>query len=293
MPLLATHSLHDKNDNITHAIIAIHGLNEDIFGTYSNIISAMGNMTNTVIVVPWFHKTAVSDTEWCQNRNISTSMIWYRNDTWTIGGDSERYVSQANPNNFSRTSSFLVLDTLFGDLTQRNMFPSMQRVVFSGFSAGGQMINRYSWASTIGSSLGDKSSEQLSVNVKVRFIVSDGSSYLYLSPFRPSPSCRTMEDTGRLHECDSSTYYDTIHSYTKRYLSSGDSPVVAGINRARDINSPDESLLGPIIALTSCNEFDQWKYGTPMTGLKGEGYSYLQRFIEDPELVTVHNTVFR
>lgn len=298
--MLATHSLRNRNENITKAIVAIHGLNENVFGTFNDVVAALGNSsTNTIVVVPWFHKVSVSGIEWGNSCSISSSMIWYRNDSWTIGGDSERYPSAVNQSIFHRTSSFYVLDKIFDDLASTASFPSIGRIIYSGFSAGGQMINRYSWASTVGNKFELKHPN--SNYVHVRFIVSDGSSYLYLSPLRPSTSCCAMKDTGNLHSCSEFTLYTTIHSYNDIIMSGSNNHSVDAVKMlsskiqfyGKTTDAVERLSNTPVLEITTCNEFDQWKYGTPMSGLRGEGYSYLQPFVDDPGLVLVHNQKFR
>ena len=55
------------------------------------------------------------------------------------GGDSKA--------SYVAFSSYDVLDAIFEHFSahRRDLFPALTGVVFSGFSAGGQMINRYSW----------------------------------------------------------------------------------------------------------------------------------------------------
>ena len=53
------------------------------------------------------------------------------------------------------------------------------------------MVARYAWANTI--SLTKDSDSEIET---FRYIISDPSSYLYLSPERPNPSCIPLYDTG-------------------------------------------------------------------------------------------------
>lgn len=73
-----------------------------------------------------------------------------------------------------RVSSCAVLDELKSRL--KTAFPNLESIVYSGFSAGGQLMNRYAYTSTS------------APDTSVRYITGGPSSYLYLSNERPNQS---------------------------------------------------------------------------------------------------------
>jgi hypothetical protein len=98
----------------------------------------------------------------------------------------------------------------------------LQQVVLVGFSAGGQTVHRYAWATSYGSpppptvsssssgSRGISSSSSSSSSggggeggggPRVKFVVADPGSYLYFDAKRPAPSCRPLNDTGPKWRC--------------------------------------------------------------------------------------------
>lgn len=58
------------------------------------------------------------------------------------------------------------------------------------------MLNRYAWASDVGSS----------VPSKVRFVLGDASSYLFFDSRRPDSLCRPLHDTGVEAVCSTFGY---------------------------------------------------------------------------------------
>lgn len=99
-----------------------------------------------------FYRRSVKSEDWVDDPhydlNIS-SLFWYSNSSWISGGDASQQGYDAF-RNFVPYSSFNVLDDIYhlldGELG-RSLYPKLTGVTYVGFSAGGQMINRYSWVS--------------------------------------------------------------------------------------------------------------------------------------------------
>ncbi len=72
-------------------------------------------------------------------------------------------------------------------LASNGAFPNLQMMSMAGFSAGGQMTNRYSLAPTWGGPLQPSTNPS---NVKIRFLMGDAGSHFYLNTLRPAVSCR-------------------------------------------------------------------------------------------------------
>jgi hypothetical protein len=305
LPVLATHNIRNASNDVTHAIIAIHGLNENALKTFLDASSALGNRTDTVVIVPWFHALSVPGTSWDPQCGSSSSIFWPVNSTsWLAGGDCDHTAKDGT--HYRATSSFAVLDELYHELQNPVLFPSLRSVTYVGFSAGGQMVNRYAWASDVGGKFSDHALagdtdgestldadlvESLSARrdpaLSVRFVVADASSYLYFDQLRPSPSCNDMNDTGPEHTCKSFTAYTMIEPYAGARTSYSGSGIKATVGSEWDYESPR-------LALTSCRTFNEWKYGTKFPPrMRAEGYSYLQRFIDNPTLVRRHTEMYR
>ena len=135
----------------TRAIIVCHGTSLDA-AEYFNVVRKNLNdyLGNCVVIAPFF---AESDSD------PDTNQLF-----WSSGW------SQLNKSDASlayRVSSGEVLDKLIEHLY--TYFPSIEGVILSGHSAGGQLINRYSACSQ---------------DTRNRYLVSAPSSYLYLNGYR-------------------------------------------------------------------------------------------------------------
>jgi hypothetical protein len=205
VPILATHDVGIVNTDVTSAIVAVHGLNENVIGTFTGVIASLRNRTDIIVIAPWFHRMPVLGNSWSPRCDLPESISWSKNSSWVGGGDNIHEYD--NTTGAIGASSFSVLDSLYRTLSMKMFFPSLQRVTFTGFSAGGQMVNRYAWATKVGRRGHSNSSK---TGLAVRFIVSDASSYLYLNSLRPAPSCTPLEDTGLLHKCEEFKWYTTI-----------------------------------------------------------------------------------
>jgi len=124
------------------------------------------------------------------------------------------------------------------------VFPHAKRISLVGFSAGGQVVERYAWASSVTKSDADSEVET------IRYIVSDPSSHLYLSAERPAPGCIPLYDSG----------YSTSTDHTYCSIFSSSSRVVPNID--------------------TCSDYDTWKYGLT-TFEDTTTYSYFASFAQD------------
>jgi hypothetical protein len=82
----------------------------------------------------------------------------------------------------------------------------LRQIVLVGFSAGGQTIHRYAWATSYGTPpptppATDGTTSSRRGPPAIKFVVSDPSSYLYFDSRRPAPSCRPLNDTGPSWKC--------------------------------------------------------------------------------------------
>lgn len=203
------------------------------------------------------------------------------NASWISAGDPYETNNLAPD---TTLSSYDILDSFFEHFTQRSLYPALRRVSYVGFSAGGQMINRYAWASKLGRTLtsnsnsNSDSSDDDSAAADVQFIISDASSYLYFTSERPSVACRGSYDTGPSHTCAAFTPYYTLNERPRPYAPQ----IIANISSS---SSAAE--------YTPCKEFDTWKFGTTNMPGAAQGFSYLQPFLDDPSLNDEHTYWYR
>ena len=188
MPLYSSQPLETILPEVTTAIIAIHGLNGDAYNPFCEIFDSLSTYAeNTenkyIIIAPLFSESEVNGLTWSGNQNdVNKTSVYWSSSSWMSG------INDAN----NATSSYDCLDELLSHVMNTTSYPSMSKVVVTGFSAGGQTVNRYSWASSV--SAVDQ--------INLRFVSSDASSYLYLNSSRPDTAeCTPLNDTGTSFDC--------------------------------------------------------------------------------------------
>ena len=170
------------NKNIRTALIVVHGLSGDANEYFCTALDALGQTKDLLVIAPWFGDEQLTSEEWGGAVPSGLGSTHWTTSNWMSGG-----IASPKPAKF--TSSFDALDAVVERLTDGAAFPSLSRVVVSGFSAGGQMVNRYAWA------MGADPSPT------VAFAFSDPGTYLYLDPTRPAASCIPLRDTGAAANC--------------------------------------------------------------------------------------------
>ena len=195
-PLFASSSLSPTaapDATVRQAVVFIHGAAGDANVYFCDGFAAAAKAApGTLVIAPWFGKEQLTAAEWTGRAAAGPLGSAFYASTpaggvgWLGGGDN------AGPVPF--TTSFDVLDAIvntLGAARAEGRFPSLERVVVNGFSAGGQMVSRwavFSPPSFVG-------------GLPARVIAADGSSYMYLDATRPAPPCSPLYDTGTDHSC--------------------------------------------------------------------------------------------
>ena len=154
------YSIDIPNSNLQQAVIVIHGMNRNADDYYSYIEQAAKTeniFDQTLILAPQFK--AIDDTP------IDNELYWSASG-WKKGFKAK---------NGNRTPSFQVIDTLVDKIN--SLFPNIKHITLVGHSAGGQFVQRYA-------ALSEKENT-LRSDLKIRYIVANPSSYLYLNSERP------------------------------------------------------------------------------------------------------------
>ncbi|WP_053201310.1 alpha/beta fold hydrolase [Herbaspirillum hiltneri] len=164
--IYANNSLAQDNDSITRAVILEHGVKRDgdrYFETgLAFLRKARLDPAQTLLLTPNFltEGDALSDNK----------MALWRGDNWMQGQDSTH--------GKTGVSSFRVFDDIAAYLGS-GRFPALKEIVFIGHSAGGQLMQRYAVL--------NNSDEKLKqAGIKVRYVISSPSSYLYFDNNRPA-----------------------------------------------------------------------------------------------------------
>jgi pimeloyl-ACP methyl ester carboxylesterase len=174
-----TYSLAKKNEQITRALVFVHGIKRDADNHFRTALAAAflaGRLNDTVIVAPRFasnRPTLENEAGNCKDVLAADEANWIceaqRPDTWRTGGAEV---------GADKLSSFDFMDEILRNLARKEIFPNLKTIVVAGHSAGGQFVNRYEMLNQIHEKLG----------VPVSYVVANPSSYAYVNALRPTAS---------------------------------------------------------------------------------------------------------
>ena len=171
LPYYSNLSLNQVHDDTKLAVVVLHGASrnaDDYYDRMYAIVNGVG-MDSTIIIAPQFLRTGDLD-----DHNLSEDVLYWTSTTnWTAGYTSGNTSDHNRP---FTISSYSIMDTLLYRLAMNN--PILNQMVFVGFSAGGQFVNRY-----VG---GNDVTERIfqEFNLSIRYIVGSPSSYLYMNDER-------------------------------------------------------------------------------------------------------------
>lgn len=105
----------------------------------------------------------------------------------TLGWPVDRWAGGEPASTPAPLSGFDAVDAILAKLADRTLFPKLDTVVIAGFSAGGQIVQRYAV-------VGNGEAALTKVGIATHYVVSDPSSYLYFTADRPvaNASCATV-----------------------------------------------------------------------------------------------------
>jgi len=162
-----THSLDIRNENITRALIVIHGTNRDADNCFRTALAAAflaGALDDTAVIVPRI----------ASNNGGCRDMLAPAEVSYSCGGDSWR--SGGVSASSDKITSFDFVDEIMHKVARPQAFPNLRKIVLAGHSAGGQFVTRYEMANRIHETLG----------VPISYVVSNPSSYAYFDNARPA-----------------------------------------------------------------------------------------------------------
>jgi hypothetical protein len=351
VPILSSIDLQGSDEcKVKTAVVAIHGLGEDVALPFLSIVAAVNEAHSTrfdlntvAVIVPWFHAKQVSATEWGDEPPFSNTprplskevrSVYWSNSSWISAGNSESGIVSPKESSESAKagfSSFEILDVLHAILSNAERFPLLEQITFVGFSAGGQMINRYAWATDVGSP-GYKATDFLDSWKGMHAGLAEEDLLGFTAPTdlplpplqRPArdgdPSSATSTGTGRsesevavrfiVSDASSYLYFDARRPDTSTCSDGKDTGAdhscalfptykYDAISAAADSSSSSfgvqeaDSSNAHVTAVTPCKDFDSWKYGIGFIPSAQDGYQYMDRFSRNSSLVSLKTTAFR
>lgn len=184
-PLYYTHPIDQANPSIKHIVIVQHGNlrngNDYFCAALASIQSLQTSSSTSSINLQEYLIIAtqfLSDTDKCYDSDTDTYQVMDVGKAqtcnafvWSSSGWKDGHAN-TNTNQASTTFSYDIFNLLVEQVTDPLLFPNLQQVVLFGFSAGAQTLLRHAmWP--VYQSKNNK--------VQVRTVVSDMSTYLYLS----------------------------------------------------------------------------------------------------------------
>tara|TARA_B110000014_G_scaffold67371_1_gene46101 strand:- start:2203 stop:3522 length:1320 start_codon:yes stop_codon:yes gene_type:complete len=166
-------NLNFKNTNIKRLIIVIHGNGRNAINKQNDIIQAANTADKyleTLIIVPHF----IGTQELIDN-NLDDNNLYWKDGGWMEGGNSNSSGAYPRDESFS---SFEVIDDIISQIILGGNFSNISQVILTGFSAGGQFMNRYASSNRIQDDL------EKEEGIDFRYIIGSPSSYLYFNDER-------------------------------------------------------------------------------------------------------------
>jgi pimeloyl-ACP methyl ester carboxylesterase len=164
---------------ITRAYIMVHGTNRnagDYFLWALASTAAAGELDGTAVAAPWFKARFREG----KGDAVEDGELYWTNEAWKVGE-----AALNGPPELPITS-FDAMDRLLEDFNDAARFPNLREIVLAGHSAGGQYVQRYAAVNLVEEKL----------RVKVRYVVGNPSSYVYLDGERPRQGTVCSEKGG-------------------------------------------------------------------------------------------------
>ena len=194
LPAQTSHSLEASQPAVRRLVITIHGANYNAQEAYNAVVVAMGGHKGQAdpvcIIAPQFLRSSELPS------TIPDNLLYWNNFPFR-GTSSARYGPAAQ---VISVSVFDVLDQILGALTDGSVYPNLETIVVAGYSAGGQLVNRYAVAGRF------KGAQSGIAGLHLRYLVMSPSSYLYFGPERdpdgdgvfavPASGCPGYNDWG-------------------------------------------------------------------------------------------------
>ncbi|GGX16130.1 hypothetical protein GCM10007242_23370 [Pigmentiphaga litoralis] len=150
----------------TRAVIVVHGIRRNAAEELADVQRALGkDRDNVILVAPRFSEPAD-----LSSGDANDRVLTWRKGNWSDGEPA------AGP---AAISSFDVLDEMLMALSDRAQFPALRQIVVAGFSAGGQLVQRYA-------AVGSVFAAVERTGVTLRWVVGDPGSLLYFDGTRPT-----------------------------------------------------------------------------------------------------------
>lgn len=206
-PFLSSVGFKQHNPHLKYAIIWIHGFSgkaDEYFCDAEKFVNEIGPgvSESTINIAPWFGaKAEFPGHLWHGKLTPEQKMKVWGPVSWITGEVGAK--ADAKKRNLHLTS-FELVDTLVAVLRNRTLYPNLETITISGFSAGCQFASRYAFFSL--------SPLPAPGKAEVQIIAANCGSYMYLDERRPAKNCRADFDTGSGHTCEEFSVPEMKHA---------------------------------------------------------------------------------
>jgi hypothetical protein len=152
-----------KLPGVTRAVIVVHGLSRAAVAYFATV-AGLAPDNHSLVVAPQF-LTRVD----VAAHGLPAGILRWGRYEWAHGGGAEAPVA---------ASSFEAIDAILLALADRAVLPDLTTIVLAGFSAGGQLVQRYAAVAADQRALADR-------GIALRYVVGSPSSYVYFGAERP------------------------------------------------------------------------------------------------------------
>jgi hypothetical protein len=167
-PVYASADWSQPMPELRRAVLIFHGLRRDADAYFAAGLESRDKAgaagQGVLVLAPQF----LADVD-IPAHNLPANTLGWNYDHWA-GGEPATTPAPI--------SGFTAIDAILARLADRRAFPKLESVVLAGFSAGGQVVQRYAV-------VGNGEQALTARGVAVSYVVSDPSSYLYFTPDRP------------------------------------------------------------------------------------------------------------
>jgi len=160
LPVFASQDWSRPLPAVRRAVIVVHGYDRNAADYLRHVMDARPP-ADTIVIAPQF--LAVED---IAAHHLPASVLRWKRERWSGGEPAEGPAA---------LSAFDALDALIARLDDRARFPNLNHIILAGFSAGGQLVQRYA---AVGRG---------PASVALSYVVGSPSSFAYFGDQRPLP----------------------------------------------------------------------------------------------------------
>jgi pimeloyl-ACP methyl ester carboxylesterase len=128
LPMFVSQDWSQQSPSVRRVVVIVHGYERNA-ADYARYILDAQPPDGTLVVAPQF--LAAED---ISEHHLPDTVLRWQHELWAGGNPAD------GP---APLSAFDVLDALLARLADRTAFPNLETVVLAGFSAGGQLVQRY------------------------------------------------------------------------------------------------------------------------------------------------------